>query len=54
MKTAICIEDEIVQLVLTPKTEFEKNALRPGTCNNDINIIYESPCNDHQNQTRNR
>lgn len=28
MKTAIYIEDGIVQLVLTPETEFEKNALR--------------------------
>lgn len=28
MKTAIYIEDGVVQLVLTPETEFEKNALR--------------------------
>ena len=27
MKTAIYIEDGIVQLVITPETEFEKNAL---------------------------
>lgn len=27
MKTAIYIEDGIVQLVLTPETEFEKNAM---------------------------
>jgi len=27
MKTAIYIEDGVVQLVLTPETEFEKNAL---------------------------
>ena len=27
MKTAIYIEDGIVQLVLTPESEFEKNAL---------------------------
>ena len=28
MKTAIYIEDGIVQLVITPENEFEKNALR--------------------------
>ena len=28
MKTAIYIEDGIVQLVITPETEFEKNALK--------------------------
>jgi hypothetical protein len=28
MKTAIYIEDGVVQLVLTPESEFEKNALR--------------------------
>lgn len=28
MKTAIYIEDGIVQLVLTPENEFEKNALK--------------------------
>lgn len=28
MKTAIYIEDGVVQLVITPQTEFEKNALR--------------------------
>lgn len=28
MKTAIYIEDGTVQLVLTPESEFEKNALR--------------------------
>ncbi|MDZ4192903.1 MAG: hypothetical protein U1D65_12920 [Pseudomonas sp.] len=28
MKTAIYIEDGAVQLVITPETEFEKNALR--------------------------
>lgn len=28
MKTAIYIEDGIVQLVLTPESEFEKNAIR--------------------------
>lgn len=28
MKTAIYIEDGTVQLVITPETEFEKNALR--------------------------
>lgn len=28
MKTAIYIEDGVVQLVLTPENEFEKNALR--------------------------
>ena len=27
MKTAIYIEDRIVQLVVTPESEFEKNAL---------------------------
>ena len=27
MKTAIYIEDGVVQLVITPNTEFEKNAL---------------------------
>lgn len=27
MKTAIYIEDGVVQLVITPQTEFEKNAL---------------------------
>lgn len=27
MKTAIYIEDGMVQLVITPETEFEKNAL---------------------------
>lgn len=27
MKTAIYIEDGIVQLVITPETDFEKNAL---------------------------
>jgi hypothetical protein len=27
MKTAIYIEDGVVQLVLTPETEFEKNSL---------------------------
>ena len=27
MKTAIYIEDGVVQLVITPSTEFEKNAL---------------------------
>jgi hypothetical protein len=27
MKTAIYIEDGLVQLVITPETEFEKNAL---------------------------
>ena len=27
MKTAIYIEDKVVQLVITPETEFEKNAL---------------------------
>jgi hypothetical protein len=27
MKTAIYIEDGVVQLVLTPETEFEKNTL---------------------------
>ena len=27
MKTAIYIEDGVVQLVITPETEFEKNAL---------------------------
>lgn len=27
MKTAIYIEDGVVQLVVTPETEFEKNAL---------------------------
>lgn len=31
MKTAIYIEDGTVQLVLTPETEFEKNALS-GFC----------------------
>lgn len=28
MKTAIYIEDGVVQLVLTPSNEFERNALR--------------------------
>lgn len=28
MKTAIYIEDGVVQLVITPETDFEKNALR--------------------------
>lgn len=28
MKTAIYIEDGVVQLVLTPQDEFERNALR--------------------------
>ena len=28
MKTAIYIEDSTVQLVITPETEFEKNAIR--------------------------
>lgn len=28
MKTAIYIEDGVVQLVLTPESDFEKNALR--------------------------
>jgi len=28
MKTAIYIEDGVVQLVITPESEFEKNALR--------------------------
>lgn len=28
MKTAIYIEDGVVQLVLTPQNEFEKNALK--------------------------
>jgi len=28
MKTAIYIEDGIVQLVITPESKFEKNALR--------------------------
>lgn len=28
MKTAIYIEDGVVQLVLTPETDFEKNALK--------------------------
>jgi hypothetical protein len=28
MKTAIYIEDGLVQLVVTPETEFEKNALQ--------------------------
>jgi hypothetical protein len=28
MKTAIYIEDGVVQLVLTPQNDFEKNALR--------------------------
>ena len=28
MKTAIYIEDGIVQLVLTPESDFEKNAIR--------------------------
>ena len=28
MKTAIYIEDGVVQLVITPQSEFEKNALR--------------------------
>lgn len=27
MKTAIYIEDGVVQLIITPETEFEKNAL---------------------------
>lgn len=27
MKTAIYVEDGVVQLVLTPETQFEKNAL---------------------------
>lgn len=27
MKTAIYVEDGVVQLVITPETEFEKNAL---------------------------
>ena len=29
MKTAIYIEDGVVQVVITPETEFEKSALRP-------------------------
>lgn len=28
MKTAIYIEDGVVQLVLTPESDFEKNAIR--------------------------
>lgn len=28
MKTAIYIEDGVVQLVITPQSEFEKNALK--------------------------
>ncbi len=28
MKTAIYIEDGVVQLVITPESEFEKNALK--------------------------
>lgn len=28
MKTAVYIEDGVVQLVLTPENDFEKNALR--------------------------
>lgn len=28
MKTAIYIEDGVTQLVITPETEFEKNALK--------------------------
>jgi len=28
MKTAIYIEDGVVQLVITPESDFEKNALR--------------------------
>lgn len=28
MKTAIYIEDGVVQLVITPETDFEKNALK--------------------------
>lgn len=32
MKTAIYIEDGTVQLVITPETEFEKNALSTFEC----------------------
>ncbi len=34
MKTAIYIEDGVVQLVMTPETEFEKNS---------ITMFYEKP-----------
>jgi len=34
MKTAIYIEDGVVQLVITPETEFEKNSLQ---------IFYNKP-----------
>lgn len=33
MKTAIYIEDGVVQLVLTPEGDFEKNALRSFEAN---------------------
>lgn len=31
MKTAIYIEDGVVQLVITPETDFEKNAVKSFT-----------------------
>lgn len=33
MKTAIYIEDGVVQLVITPENDFEKNALRSFEAN---------------------
>lgn len=40
MKTAIYIEDGVVQLVITPESDFEKNALRSFEGQNlDVSIF---------------
>jgi hypothetical protein len=36
MKTAIYIEDGVVQLVITPESDFEKNALKAFEANGDV------------------
>jgi len=40
MKTAIYIEDGVVQLVVTPESEFEKNALT-SFMEHDIGVFYD-------------
>lgn len=42
MKTAIYIEDGVVQLVITPQNDFEKNALRSFSENKEDSAKVEA------------
>ena len=48
MKTAIYIEDGVVQLVITPESEFERSAMKSFDSGNHISEFYHGAFYDCQ------